>query len=153
MKTKIVFKWSGMSPVAESRGPSWTDDAYDHPYLLVVPRRHDPRQRSLFEHVGPWAVRAVPRNTPFYDQLAERGLLHIQLWHATLPGSFLTPHSSNGGEFELWTPGLQCSGDCYCTVAQPLLDAGIPVPTAQIVYELQAVLVYSAYIGRLSAPA
>jgi hypothetical protein len=66
------------------------------------PAPHDPRERTLVVKTGPWQVRTFRTTDPKFEYLAERGLWHLQLWHAEAGVSILSPSGLTLGHYEIF---------------------------------------------------
>ena len=65
---------------------------------LAPPPPHDPCERELVMHLGPWEVRVSTGRA--FEYFVPRGLWHVQLWHPEAGISILTRSRLTAGAFE-----------------------------------------------------
>jgi len=63
---------------------------------------HDPRERAAIDSVGEWLVCQFPAGDQRLEYFADRGFLHLQLWHPIAEISVLTPSRLTEDCFEMY---------------------------------------------------
>jgi hypothetical protein len=84
------------------------------------PPPHDPGERVVVAHAGPWELRQFADGDPKLAYLAPRGFLHAQLWHPGHATSILTPSRLTAGHFEIWTPAWRIAASTWSAVTARL---------------------------------
>lgn len=68
----------------------------------MPPPPHDPRDRVLLDVIEGWEIRVFEPGSRMERYFSDCGFDHLQLWHASLGFSLLTPSRLTEGRFEVY---------------------------------------------------
>ncbi|MBX3259642.1 MAG: hypothetical protein KIS78_27160 [Labilithrix sp.] len=117
-----------------------TPDPLPQP-VVSPPPPHDPRDREATLRLGAWEVRVSTGRA--FECFVQRGLWHVQLWHAEAKISILTPSRLTGGAYEAFpSHGWKARSQTYEGLVGILeAEHGVRLPSVAQVHWVERQLV------------
>ncbi len=111
-----------------------------------LPPPHLAHDRVCVGTIGPWEVRVFAVNDTRHRYLADRGMLHLQLWHPQARISILSRSGLTRGQWEVCGPDGRHRCACYPCLRRFIAQrADVVAPCARLVSQHEQWFVFSVW--------